>query len=162
MIFYGIGLAAKYKWNFKRVRLWIIQPRIKGYDGPAFWEIPTAELRRYVPLFQAAVKRVEENPDEFVEGGWCHWCKAKSICPLKTTKRFEKAIEIFKLNKPKGASNGKEKSRQESDEKEVVFKSEADWKKEAREKARRKKGSVQGRQQEKSVKASDEEIEDFF
>src|SRR5665213_1028404 len=34
MIFYAIGLAAQHHWNFKRVRLWIIQPRIKGYDGP--------------------------------------------------------------------------------------------------------------------------------
>ncbi len=39
MIFYALAVAYKYHWNFKRIRIWIIQPRVRGYDGPAFWEI---------------------------------------------------------------------------------------------------------------------------
>jgi len=97
MIFYGIGLAHRYHWNFKRVRLWIIQPRIKGYDGPLFWEITTSELKRYVDLFQAAVERVLKFPDEYREGNWCHWCRAKSICPLKRAARMEEAKSLFTL-----------------------------------------------------------------
>lgn len=96
MLFYGIGLAHKYNWNFSRVRLWIIQPRIKGYDGPVFWDVPILELKNhYVPVFRAAVERVQENPDLFVEGSWCHWCKAAKKCPLKNEKRLEKAVTIF-------------------------------------------------------------------
>lgn len=94
MIFYAVGLAQLHHWNFKRVSMWIIQPRIKGYDGPTFWEISTPELRRYVDVFRDAVKEVEENP-KFVEGSWCHWCKAKSICPLKREKKLEDAKNIF-------------------------------------------------------------------
>ncbi len=95
MIFYGLGLAHKYDWNFKKVRLWIIQPRIKGYDGPVFWELKTSQLRRHIDLFKEAVERVEEKPKLFVEGQWCHWCKAKTICPLKREAKLNEAQRVF-------------------------------------------------------------------
>lgn len=95
MIFYGIGLAHRFHWNFKRVRLWIIQPRIKGYEGPLFWDVPITVLRGYVDLFRKAVDRVLSKPDTYTEGSWCHWCKAKAVCPLKQEGKLEKAISIF-------------------------------------------------------------------
>jgi hypothetical protein len=147
MIFYGLGLAAKYQWNFQTVRLWIIQPRIKGYDGPTFWDITIDELKAYVKVFRDAVWRVENKP-EYKEGSWCYFCRAKSICPLKREAKFEKAIEIFKTN-PIGGNDGKEKIKivsqgeieiqEESLVKEKGLKSEAEWRKKARE-GRSKKG----------------------
>ncbi len=95
MIFYGIGLAHRFRWNFKRVRLWIIQPRIKGYEGPLFWEVPIAVLRGYVEQFRQAVLRVEREPDNYIEGSWCHWCKAKAVCPLKREAKLERAVSVF-------------------------------------------------------------------
>ncbi len=95
MIFYGIGLADRYHWNFKRVRLWIIQPRIKGFDGPIYWELPMLELKEYVGQFRRAVRRVIKNPQDYLEGDWCHWCSAKGRCPLKNEKRLEKATRAF-------------------------------------------------------------------
>ena len=97
MIFYGIGLAHRYHWNFKRVRLWIIQPRIKGYDGPTFWEVPTSILKCWVPTFRKAVERVIAEPDTFVEGDHCRWCKARSICPLKREAKLEAAKSVFTI-----------------------------------------------------------------
>lgn len=98
MIFYGLGLAFRYDWNFKRVRLWIIQPRIKGYDGPTWWELTMEELRRkFLPLFLQAVRRVETFPELFAEGRHCHWCKAKSKCPLKLQAKLDSAVEIFSM-----------------------------------------------------------------
>lgn len=96
MIFYGMGLAHKYDWNFKKIRLWIIQPRIKGYDGPTFWEISIEEMKFYVDVFKKAVYRVNKFPDKYTEGSWCHWCSAKGICPLKADKKLDKAINVFK------------------------------------------------------------------
>lgn len=95
MIFYGIGLAHKFKWNFKRVRLWIVQPRIKNYVGPLFWDLGILELRNWVANFEHAVDQVERFPTQFVEGSWCHWCKAKAVCPLKQDAKAEKAVSIF-------------------------------------------------------------------
>lgn len=121
MIFYAMAVAHKYHWNFKRVRMWIIQPRIKGYDGPVFWEIPTMQLKSYVERFRRAIERAKNEPDTYIEGGHCHWCKAKKVCPLKVTGRLEKAKSIF--TPVGGNTDGIEKE---------SFKSEADWRKEAR------------------------------
>jgi Protein of unknown function (DUF2800) len=98
MLFYGIGAAFLHQWNFKRVRLWIDQPRIRGYDGPVFWETPIMALRPWVDVFKRAVERVEREPNTFVEGTWCWWCKAKGVCPLKTEKKADRAREIFRMS----------------------------------------------------------------
>lgn len=96
MIFYGIGLAARYRWNFKTVRLWIYQPRIKGFEGPLYWDVSIAELKKiWVPLYVEGIKRVEKFPEKYVEGGWCHWCNAKGVCPLKSDKKNQQAALVF-------------------------------------------------------------------
>lgn len=100
MIFYGLGMAHKYNWNFNNVRLWIIQPRIRGYDGPTFWDIPILELRKYVVNFKEAVQGVKDNPKDYYEGSWCWWCKAKSVCPLKLQAKLDSAKDIFKATNP--------------------------------------------------------------
>lgn len=101
MIFYGIGLAHRFDWNFKRVRLWIIQPRISGYQGPTFWELPVIRLKGWVRDFEKAVHRVEKAPPQFKEGPWCYFCKAKPKCPLKQEKRLDSARSIFTIGSVK-------------------------------------------------------------
>lgn len=98
MIFYGLGLAYKYQWNFKRVRLWIIQPRVRGYDGPLFWDLSINELRNYQDIFEEGVRSIQTSPEEYAEGSWCHWCKAKSICPLKLKTKQEKGKSVFTIS----------------------------------------------------------------
>ena len=99
MLIYGVGLAHKLKWNFKDVRLWIDQPRIRGYDGPAFWDVSIRLLRdAYLLLFRRAVDNVKRNPNKYVEGEWCWWCKAKSICPLKRQAKIDAVGGVFKQN----------------------------------------------------------------
>lgn len=144
MIFYAMAVAHKYHWNFKRIRMWIIQPRIKGYDGPAFWEIPTRELMEYVPRFKKAIDRAIAEPDTYIEGGHCHWCKAKRVCPLKTGKRLDKAKSIFT---PVGGDNNGEKE---------GLKSEAAW----REEAGQRKGSKKGSHKEKGKAHGSGQAED--
>ncbi len=102
MIFYGIGLAHIHHWNFKKARLWIMQPRSRGYEGPIYWEIPILFLKSYVSEFRDAVNRVEKRPDLFKEGEWCFFCKARSICPLKQDAKLEKAQSVFGRAKIKG------------------------------------------------------------
>jgi len=95
MIFYGLGLAHFYNWNFKTVRLWIIQPRVKGYDGPTFWDVSILELKNYIKHFEIAVNRVIREPNFYNEGSWCHFCKARAVCPIKRGSRNDKAKKIF-------------------------------------------------------------------
>lgn len=96
MIFYGLGVAHKYQWNFSNVRLWIIQPRIAGYNGPVFWDLSILELMKYVDVFKTAVEQYQATPNKFVEGSHCHWCKAKRLCPLKLQNKQDQAMTIFK------------------------------------------------------------------
>lgn len=96
MIFYAMGLAHLHHYNFNLVRVWIIQPRVRGYDGPMYWDMSIPTLMEYVEKFKKAVRNVEENPDHAVEGDWCHWCNAKKICPLKREAKIKKAQALFK------------------------------------------------------------------
>lgn len=122
MATYSVGLAHKHHWNFKRVRHWIIQPRIKGYDGAVYWEIPTVELKYvYARRIQRIIDRAIEEPTTYNDGPHCHWCKAKGICPLKTESRNEKAKTIF----TGGNRNGSEEGTQEKE----TVRSEAEWRK---------------------------------
>lgn len=102
MIFYGLGLAYRYQWNFKRVRLWIIQPRIRGYDGPVFWELSILELKKYIEVFTKGIENVRRYPNRYVEGPHCFFCKAKSICPLKQKGKLDKAMSLFQSSPLKG------------------------------------------------------------
>lgn len=134
MIFYGLGVAHQFHWNFRNVRLWIIQPRIRGYDGPIFWDVPMFELRSYEDKFRAAVERVENNPNEYTEGQWCHWCKAKKICPMKTEKKLEKGRALFAPLKGKDGNKATETNEKEneSERSEIFGKSEAEWRKKSK------------------------------
>jgi hypothetical protein len=143
MIFYALALAYKYQWNFARVRLWIIQPRIRGYDGPTYWDVPLDVLQSYVAEFTKAVWRVENNP-KFKEGPWCHWCKAKKTCPLKRETRETKAVDVFSnVPLPKG----------NHDEQKESPTSEADWRKES------KKRSLQSKKARSQQKAQSREAQ---
>lgn len=92
MVTYSVGEAKKHHWNFERARHWIIQPRIRGYDGPTFWDCSMRDLQHsWEPRLRNIIRRAIENPKEYVEGSHCHWCKAKPVCPLKRQAKEEKA-----------------------------------------------------------------------
>ncbi len=95
LLFYALGVAHAHHWNFKRVRLSIIQPRARGYQGPAFWELGITALKNYVDFFRSTIERAEAAPDVFAEGEHCFFCKAKKICPLKQQAKSEKARAVF-------------------------------------------------------------------
>ena len=123
MLFYALGMAHRFKWNFEKVRLWIIQPRARGYDGPTYWDISISELRKFEKVFADGVKRVGTKP-QFKEGDWCFFCKAKKICPLKIETKRSKTIDLFKsvplIEQKEVRPNGKK----EKSSKEVKSKAE--------------------------------------
>lgn len=96
MVTYGCGLAHKYDWNFHTIRHWIVQPRVRGYDGPTFWDVDAGHMRKYwAPRIRKAVQRAIDEPNKFFEGNHCHWCKAKGVCPLKVQDKKEKARNVW-------------------------------------------------------------------
>lgn len=92
MLTYSIGEARKHNWNFEKARHWIIQPRIRGYDGPTFWDCSARELQlKWEPKLRSIVNTAIKYPKKYVEGSHCHFCNAKSKCPLKRDAKEEKA-----------------------------------------------------------------------
>jgi hypothetical protein len=99
LIFYALGLAHKFNWNFARARLTIIQPRARGYDGPLIWETSILDLKSYVPHYRKVIERAETETTTYKEGNHCFFCKGKVRCPLKTKAKAESARAAFGLTK---------------------------------------------------------------
>lgn len=97
IVFYALGIAHKLKYNFKKVKLGVIQPRIKHPFGTERYKIITIdELKREAEHFKRGVERtLKPNPKPF-EGEWCFFCKAKSVCPLKEDKKRENYKDLFR------------------------------------------------------------------
>lgn len=96
MAFYALGVAHKFDWNFKEVKSWIIQPRIRGYNGPVFDTYSIPKLKNEIAdKFKRGVEAVEKHPDQFKEGRHCYFCKGKAKCPLMNDKKLEQAKSVF-------------------------------------------------------------------
>jgi hypothetical protein len=109
MIQYGLGLLEEYDWQFEKVVLHINQPRASG-KGHKEWEVGIEEMRTYRDLWRKGVARVEKGGNKPFAGHWCHWCKAKSVCPAKEGKRTEKIENMFESTPlEKGTPNGVKK-----------------------------------------------------
>lgn len=62
------------------VRVHILQPRLNHHDTR---EISVEEIGAFVQVVQDSI--VHRRP-EYIEGKWCHFCKASTSCPAKLRK----------------------------------------------------------------------------
>ena len=92
LMLYGLGAALRFKdiFNFKVVKVAIVQPRL---EHVSVWTLPLDELmfwaEDYVtPRAQLAYK----GEGEFVTGEHCRFCKAAGIC----RKRVDEAFNVIK------------------------------------------------------------------
>lgn len=95
--YYGLGLAHEYDYDFYKVRLGIIQPRAKHKSGQTIrsYTMPMRDLKAFESFFRKGVQRALSANAKFFEGKWCHWCPAKSVCPLKQNKKYDKIKDMF-------------------------------------------------------------------
>ncbi len=98
LIYYALGIAHRFEYNFDRVKIWIIQPRLNGYQGPALWNTRMVKLMPYIDKFKRGVERTKKFPNKYVEGEWCFFCKAKKKCPIWNEQRQEKTKKMFADN----------------------------------------------------------------
>lgn len=99
MIYYGLGLAHKYHFNFDGVRLAVAQPRIVHKEGFfRTWDMEVPALKEWEYRFKEGVEKCKDPFAELHEGRWCFFCPAQSICPLIEGKQFEKAQNAFDDN----------------------------------------------------------------
>ena len=115
LIQYALGYAEKFNWNFYDVELHIMQPR-SGKNWHKSWKITCRELHdKWLPIWVKGVERVERNDAPPFEGAWCHWCRAKTICPAKQEKNANKISEIFKQTPIERKNNGKKEESKKED-----------------------------------------------
>lgn len=88
---YGLGAYAKYGtlYDFERVRLTIIQPRL---DSLTSEDLTVDELLVWADtVVVPAAKLAWEGKGEFVSGDHCRWCAAKATCSA----RVAEALKMF-------------------------------------------------------------------
>ncbi len=122
MIQYALGWADHFDWNFEDVEVHICQPKA-GKTWHKSWIISIEELKtKWVPIFFKGASRAEKHQRgeivyAFKKGSWCHWCRAKAICPLQNESKFQKVTDRFNtpIEEQKGGKHGKqEKGKKES------------------------------------------------
>lgn len=96
LLYYAVGIAHKFSWNFETIKLHIVQPRAFHDLGPIrTWEIPTEALKLFASALSLGVKNALEKPTSYNTGSWCKWCPALSICPQAKKIALEDAKTDF-------------------------------------------------------------------
>jgi hypothetical protein len=80
LVYYALGLAYEYHWNFRDVILKIVQPRFDKDAPIKSVRVTMDELYLYVDLFKRGVERTMRRDARRTAGPWCRFCKAKTIC----------------------------------------------------------------------------------
>lgn len=80
LIFYALGVAHLYDYNFQEVNLIIIQPRA-GHEVVREWPISINDLMSWRDKFTDGIKAALKPDAPLASGSWCKFCPASSICP---------------------------------------------------------------------------------
>lgn len=92
LIFYALGLAHQYDYNFEDVELMVIQPRASHKDGSIRRHRMTMyELLTWADDFLHAIEAAESKNPKATPGDWCKWCPAAPICPAISSKAMAQA-----------------------------------------------------------------------
>jgi Protein of unknown function (DUF2800) len=160
LIQYALGAAESYDWQFKDVSMGIMQPRA-GANWHKTWTITIDELKdKWLPLWHKGVARVEHGGNKPFAGGHCHWCRAKSICPVKVDKRLNEITEMFKDNPlTKGKTNGEKIENKKESGNQESFKAQAREKSKGQ--TRSNPFETKGKSQKEKSEA-EAEAEDFY
>jgi hypothetical protein len=100
LIFYSLGIAHQYHYNFAEIALHVIQPNAAHVEGPnRKWVVDADKIREWELVFRKGVNEAEKKNAKLVAGGHCFFCPAKSICKAYTPDAIRE--ERAKFIKPK-------------------------------------------------------------
>lgn len=96
LLYYALGLAHQYDYNFAEVAIVIIQPRGQSDAGPVReWVTDIATLKSWAKKFKLAVDRAKAPNAALAAGDHCRFCPAAAICPQISKKALGKAKGVF-------------------------------------------------------------------
>lgn len=99
LMFYASGICHKVGYNFKSVKLSIIQPRIWSSDERASssYETAISQIKAFEKRIVAAIKDASRSSPTMRSGEHCRYCPAAAICPEASKKVMEKADIVFDI-----------------------------------------------------------------
>lgn len=83
LVYYALGTAAMFDFNFTEVELIVIQPRAFHPSGETVRRhvMSIEELEAWIPIFQEGAARTLDKKPTVKAGKWCRYCPAAVICP---------------------------------------------------------------------------------
>lgn len=96
LIYYALGAAHKFDFNFTEVCLVIIQPRAIHDRGTVReWVMGIDDLMAWEETFRLGVKGALDEKATANAGDWCRFCPASVNCPALSTQALEDARADF-------------------------------------------------------------------
>lgn len=97
MVYYALGIAHRYDFNFSEVEVVVIQPRAYHESGETTrsWVFSIDELKEWEEKFREGAKRTEDPFAELRAGDHCKFCPAQILCPEISNKALERAKIVF-------------------------------------------------------------------
>lgn len=94
LLYYALGAAIVYNYDFEEIELVILQPRAPHRDGPIrSWSINKDYLVNWSQVLIDAAKQTQIKGAPLYRGAWCKYCPAVGICP-KQNEAFEQSLSI--------------------------------------------------------------------
>lgn len=98
LLIYALSLAKKYHYDFDKVTVGIIQPRVESADGILRTkEVKIKELKEFEKKVLYAIEQGKKPGAPLVAGDHCRWCPALPICPENSKKALENAELHFDI-----------------------------------------------------------------
>lgn len=97
LMYYALGAVLTLGFAVNKVRIEIIQPRIRSAEAIRPWECDIFEMWEFAEELRAAAKRTEDPNAPLCAGEWCRFCPvaAANACPLIKQQARALAQRVF-------------------------------------------------------------------
>jgi len=99
LMIYAAALASKHNYDFEKVKIAIIQPRVWAADEDpvTFAEYSVPKLREFERKVKEAVKLASSDNAYLFSGEHCRWCPSLATCPENSKKALQQAHIDFDI-----------------------------------------------------------------
>lgn len=100
LMYYAAGIAHQFDYEFERINLVIIQPRVwqEGGDGLSMGHVTVGAIRKFEKRLKEAMALANRADAPLKAGDHCRWCPAAATCPETSQKALAKADIVFDLD----------------------------------------------------------------
>lgn len=101
LIAYALAIAKKFDYNFTKVCMVVIQPRVEDENGNTVrsWSCSIDKLIKYENKIQLKVDEAYTKKAKFKYGDWCRFCRGRVNCPEISKVALKEAQVEFDDNK---------------------------------------------------------------